>query len=88
MSRSDLSKVCFVASIVLSLAFLETASEQPAQTPDLSGGEAGWVHAGGARFAPPPGSAPPVHQDPGHPFSPGQGWTYQIGDLSNPNLKP
>jgi hypothetical protein len=88
MSRSGLPKLCFLASIVLGLASLETAHGQPAQTPDLSGGEGGWVHARGARFAPVPGQASPVRQDPAHPFTPGQGRTYQIGDLSNPNLKP
>ena len=88
MSSSVLSNICLMGSIVLSLAWVGTASGQSAQTPDLSGGEGGWVHARGARFAPVPGSASPVRQDPAHPFTPGQGRTYQIGDLSNPNLKP
>jgi len=62
MSRSGLSKLCLMGSIVLSLTCIDTASGQ-AQPPDLSGGEGGWVHARGARFAPPPGSASPVRQD-------------------------
>ena len=88
MSRSRLSTLYLMSSVFLSLTWLDTASGQPVHAPDLSGGEGGWVHARGARFAPPPGSASPVRQDPAHPFTPGQGRTYQIGDLSNPNLKP
>ncbi len=87
MSRSGLSKLWIMGSIVLSLAGLESASGQPAQVPDLSGGEGGWVHARGAGFQTVPGSAPMVSQDPGHHFTPGQGTAYRIGDLSNPNLK-
>jgi hypothetical protein len=88
MSRSGLSKIWLISSVFASLALAQSASGQQAQVPDLSGGEGGWVHARGARFAPVPGSASPVRQDPAHPFTPGQGRTYQIGDLSNPNLKP
>ena len=88
MSPSVLPKLRLVGSVALSLVLVESAMGQHAQPPDLSGGEGGWVHARGARFAPPPGSAPPVRQDPAHPFTPGQGRSYQIGDLSNPNLKP
>ena len=88
MSRSALSKLCITAGIVLSFGWVECATAQAAQAPDLSGGEGGWVHARGARFAPVPGPASPVRQDPAHPFTPGQGRSYQIGDLSNPNLKP
>jgi hypothetical protein len=67
---------------------VESASGQPAQPPDLSGGEGGWVHPRGTGFQPVPGSALPIRQDPGHPFTPGRGTAYRIGDLSNPNLKP
>ena len=88
MSRSGLSKLCVMSSIVLSLAWVESASGQPAKVPDLSGSEGGWVHARGTGFQPVPGSPPPVSQDPGHPFVAGQGSHYRIGDLSNPNLKP
>jgi hypothetical protein len=89
MSRSGLSTFRIIGSIVLSLACLETASGQPAQRPDLSGGEgAYWSRERGGRPVPVPGSPPPVRQDPGHPFTPGQGRTYQIGDLTNPNLMP
>ena len=84
--RSGLSKVCI--SIVLTLARVESAGGQPAQPPDLSGGEGGWIHPRGTGFQPVPGSAPPVRQDPGHPFIPGRGTAWRIGDLSNPNLKP
>src|SRR5258705_9946576 len=87
MSRSGLSKLWIMGSIVLSLAGLESASGQAAQVPDLSGGEGGWVHARGAGFQTVPGSAPMVSQDPGHRFTPGRGTAYRIGDLSNPNLK-
>ena len=88
MSGSGRSTFCFLASVVLTLGWLQSATAQRAHTPDLNGGEGGWVHARGARFAPVPGSASPVRQDPAHPFTPGQGRSYQIGDLSNPNLKP
>lgn len=88
MSRSGFSKFWITAGVVLSLGWLENASGQSAPAPDLNGGEGGWEHARGARPLPVPGSAPPVRQDPAHPFTPGQGRTYQIGDLSNPNLKP
>ena len=88
MSRSGFSALCITGSIVLSVVLAENVYSQPVQPPDLSGGEGGWIHARGARFAPVPGSAPAVRQDPAHPFTPGQGRTYQIGDLSNPNLKP
>jgi hypothetical protein len=87
MSRS-VSKLCIMGGIVLSLAWMESASGKPAQVPDLSGGEGGWVHPRGTGFQPVPGSAPPVRQDPGHPYTPGRGTAYRIGDLSNPNLKP
>jgi hypothetical protein len=88
MSRSGLSKPCIMGGIVLSLAWMASASGKPAQVPDLSGGEGGWVHPRGTGFQPVPGSAPPVRQDPGHPYTPGRGTAYRIGDLSNPNLKP
>ena len=88
MSRSGLSKLWMMGSIVLSLAWVESASGQSAQPPDLSGGEGGWLHARGTGFQPIPGLPPPVLQDPGHPFTPGRGTAYRIGDLSNPNLKP
>jgi hypothetical protein len=29
-----------------------------------------------------------MRQDPGHFFNPGEGRSYQVGDLTNPNLKP
>jgi hypothetical protein len=88
MSRSCLSKLCIMGSTVLSLAWAESASGQPAQPPDLSGSEGGWVHPRGTGFQPVPGSPSPVRQDPGHPFTPGRGTAYRIGDLTNPNLKP
>ena len=83
-----MSKLCIVGSIVLPLAWGESASGQPARPPDLSGGEGGWVHPRGTGFQPVPASPPPVRQDPGHPLTPGRGTTWRIGDLSNPNLKP
>ena len=88
MSRSGLSKLRIMGSIVLSLAWVESASGQPAQPPDLSGGEGGWVHPRGTGFQPVPGSPSPVGQDPHHHFTPGQGTAWRIGDLSNPNLRP
>ena len=88
MSRSGLSKLCIVCSVVLSLAWVAGASGQPLQPPDLSGSEGGWVHPRGTGFQPVPGSPSPVRQDPGHPFTPGRGTAWRIGDLSNPNLKP
>jgi hypothetical protein len=81
-----MKKRCFAGSIVLSLALVEIASAQPATSPDLSGGEGGWVHPRGTGFQPAPGSPSPVRQDPGHPFVGGQNW--RIGDLTNPNLRP
>jgi hypothetical protein len=59
-----------------------------AQPPDLSGGEGGWVHPRGTGFQPVPGSPSSVGQDPGHPFTPGRGTAWRIGDLSNPDPKP
>jgi hypothetical protein len=88
MSRSTFSTFWVTAGIVFALGWLESASGQSAQTPDFSGGVGGWEHARGARPIPVPGSAPAVRQDPAHPFTPGLGRTYQIGDASNPNLKP
>ena len=88
MSRSVLSKLCIIGSIVLSPACAENARGQSAPPPDLSGGEGGWVHPRGTGFQPVPGSPSPVRQDPGHPFTPGRGTAWRIGDLSNPNLKP
>ena len=87
MSRLGLSKLCIMGSIALSLAWVEGANGQSSQVPDLSGGDGGWVHARGAGFRTVPGSAPMVSQDPGHPFTPGRGTAYRIGDTSNPNLK-
>jgi hypothetical protein len=88
MSLSGLSMLGIMGSLVISLASLESASAQPTQVPDLSGGEGGWVHGRGVGFQPIPGSASPVTQDPGHAYTPGRGTAYRIGDLSNPNLKP
>src|SRR5262249_46249351 len=88
MSRSGVSTLCIIGSIVLSLAWMENAGGQGAPTPDLSGGEGGWVHPRGPGFQPVPGSPSPAGQDPRHPFTPGQGTAWRIGDLSNPNLKP
>ena len=88
MSRSGVSAFCISAGIVLSLGLLGGAHGQSAPTPNFDGGQGGWEHARGARPMPAPGSAPIIRQDPGHPFTPGQGRTYQIADLSNPNLKP
>src|SRR5215471_3598586 len=88
MSRTGLSKLCSMGSIVLSLAWVASASGQPGEPPDLSGGEGGWVHARGTGFQPVSGSPSPVRQDPGHPFTPGRGTAWRIGDLTNPNLKP
>jgi hypothetical protein len=88
MSRSGLSKLGIMGGIVLSLSWVDSASGQSAQPPDLSGGEGGWVHPRGTGFQPVPGSPSPVRQDRGHPFTPGRGTAWRIGDLSNPNLKP
>ena len=88
MSRSGLSKLWIMGSIVLSFAWVESVTGQPAQRPDLSGGDGGWVHPRGTGFQSVPGSPSPVRQDPGHAYTPGRGTAYRIGDLSNPNLKP
>jgi hypothetical protein len=88
MSRSGLSKLCLMGSIVLSLAWVQSAGGQSASPPDLSGGEGGWVHPRGTGFQAIPGSPPPMRQDPGHAYTPGRGTAYRIGDLSDPNLKP
>jgi len=37
-----------IGSVVLSLAWVESATGQSSRVPDLSGGEGGWVHARGA----------------------------------------
>jgi hypothetical protein len=88
MSRSGISKLCLMGSLVLSLGSVESARAQPAQVPDLSGGEGGWLHPRGTGFQPVPGSPLPMRQDPAHPFTVGRGDSYRIGDISNPNLKP
>jgi hypothetical protein len=88
MSRSGLSKLSIMGSVVLSLACVVSASGQPLQPPDLSGGEGGWLHPRGTGFQPISGSPAPVRQDPGHPFVAGRGQSWRIGDLTNPNLKP
>jgi hypothetical protein len=88
MSRSGLSTICIMGGIILPLAWVASTSGQPAQPPDLSGGEGGWLHPRGTGFQPVPGSPSPVRQDPGHPFVAGRGQSWRIGDLTNPNLKP
>ena len=88
MSRSGLAKLCIMGGIVLSLACLESARGQASKIPDLSGGDGGWLHGRGTGFRAVPGSPAPMRQDPAHPFTPGRGSDYRIGDLSNPNLKP
>ncbi len=88
MPGSAISKLATMASVVLSMAVIDSAGALPAQVPDLSGGDGGWVHPRGGGLQPVPGPAVPVRQDPAHPFTPGRGTAYRIGDLSNPNLKP
>jgi hypothetical protein len=86
MLRSGLSKLCIMGSIVLSLAWVESASGQTEDPPDLSGT---WLHGRGVGIGRPvPGSPSPITQDPNHYYTPGQGDAYRIGDLTNPNLMP
>src|SRR4051812_23167922 len=84
---SKIASLLFAAGTVLLAASLVAGAAAQSQPPDLSGGQGGWVHARGAGFQTVPGSPPMVSQDPGHPFTPGRGTAYRIGDLSNPNLK-
>ncbi len=86
MPLSGFSKLCVMGSIVLSLAWVESAIGQSAQVPDLSGT---WLHPRGTGLGQPiPGSPSPVTQDPNHYYTPGQGDAFRIGDLTNPNLRP
>jgi hypothetical protein len=66
------------------------AAQQKAAPPVFSWDRTiGWIGMG--EFQPVPGRAPPLTNDPKHPFVPnGQGRqpTYRIADLNNPNLKP
>ena len=86
MARSSLSKLLLAGGVLVSSAFVAGAGAQSSSPPDLSGGEGGWVHDGGATFPPVKGSPSPVVQDPAHPFI-SQAASWRIGDLSNPNLK-
>ena len=69
-----------------------SASAQPAPAiPDFSSNLTAWAGRIGVDFAAVPGSPPPNHQDPAHPFVPngtGAQPTYRIADLAaNENLK-
>jgi hypothetical protein len=86
MARSSLSKPLLAGGVLVASAFVAGAGAQSSSPPDLSGGEGGWVHDGGATFPPVKGSPSPVVQDPAHPFI-SQAASWRIGDLSNPNLK-
>ena len=68
------------------------ASAQPTSAiPDFSSNLTAWAGGIGVDFAAVPGSPPPNHQDPAHPFVPngtGAQPTYRIADLAaNENLK-
>jgi hypothetical protein len=84
MPRSPLPMFLLAGGLFSSLAF--AAGAQQHAPPDLSGGEGGWVHDGGATFEPVQGSPSPVVQDPAHPFI-SQAASWRLGDLTNPNLK-
>jgi hypothetical protein len=86
MSISALSKGLLAGGVFTSLVLAATAGAQSPSTPDLSGGEGGWLHDGGATFPPVEGSVSPVVQDPAHPFI-SQAASWRLGDISNPNLK-
>ena len=86
MAKSSLSKLLLAGGVLAASAFVAGAGAQSSAPPDLSGGEGGWVHDGGATFPPVKGSPSPVVQDPAHPFV-SQAASWRIGDLSNPNLK-
>ena len=86
MAGSALSKLLLAGGVLISSAFVAGAGAQSSSPPDLSGGEGGWVHDGGATFPPVKGLPSPVVQDPAHPFI-SQAASWRIGDLSNPNLK-
>src|SRR4051794_9347160 len=68
------------------------ASAQPAPAiPDFSSNQTAWAGGIGVDFTAVPGSPPPNHQDPAHPFVPnnaGAQPTYRIADLAaNTNLR-
>ena len=86
MARLSLSKLLLAGGVLVASAFVAGAGAQSSSPPDLSGGEGGWVHDGGATFPPVKGSPSPVVQDPAHPFI-SQAASWRIGDLSNPILK-
>jgi hypothetical protein len=77
----------FLLSVTLAVAATSYASAEPNNTPVLQFGPGGWTHPFGGRFPPVQGSAIPISQDPGHVFVNPQA-SFQIADLTNPNLKP
>jgi hypothetical protein len=82
------------ALIAAAIFALPAHAQQNAAPPDFSFHHGvGWASAegNGPGFSPVPGNAPPVINDPAHPYVPnGRGAqpTFRIGDVSNPNLKP
>jgi hypothetical protein len=80
-------------SVGLGAAGAPPATAQQTDAPPLFSWDRsiGWIGVGD--FQPVAGRAPPVTNDPKHPFvpngaGPGRQPSYHIADLSNPNLKP
>ena len=81
-----------LAGSILAVFAAVGASAQPAPAiPDFSSNLTAWAGGIGVDFTAVPGSPPPNHQDPAHPFVPnnaGAQPTYRLADLAaNTNLK-